>query len=173
MAAALKYYSLSSNWDDLHLPADYPAGNLFASAKERQLLHNASWYWMAYEPGYVAFDIADDACCGWSTWWPTVMETDVGVPTGVPYLADQGTLTGGWAWTLWARDYSKATVYYRGNNAWRDGNGASIGYAAATQASMTLPVGADQILRSDGSWTTAPSTVTHYDSFGFVVRAIP
>ena len=165
LAAAGKYFTISSYWD--RIPSNYAAG-VYASGQERTLLHNAAFYWMAYEPGYIAFDVAR-ACCDWSSQWPTVMETDLGSPTGSPYLAASGALANGWHWSLWAREYTKATVYYRGNNAWRDGNYASIGLGDATAASFSLPAGS-QILRADGTWTAAPAQITHYDGFGFVVK---
>ena len=159
------YFEISGYWD--YIPSNYCAG-VYASAQERTTLHNAAWYWMAYVPGYVTFDVSR-ACCDWSAQWPKVMQTDIGAPTGDPYLAASGTLSSGWRWSLWAREYTKATVYYRGNNAWRDGNGGSIGLSDSTGVSFTLPAGS-QILRADGTWAAAPAQITHYEAFGFVVK---
>jgi hypothetical protein len=173
VAAAGDYYSLASYWDTDHVPADFPAG-AYASALERAHLHNAAWYWMAYEPGHVAFDVSR-ACCDWSAQWPEVMEADLGAPIGAPAQIDSGTTEAGWHWTLWARPYEKATVFFRGNNAWRDGNDASIGYgedtAATFSAAATFPAGA-QMLRADGTWTEAPDAIAHMDAFGFVLRVM-
>lgn len=171
VAAAGKYYSVSQYWDDAHVPSasDYPAG-IYDSGKERMYLDHAASYWMAYEPGYVAFDIMDSAAGGWATThpFPAVMETDLGSPAGEPYLADSGTTASGWHWTLWGRNYSSgAAVYFRGNSAWRGGNGASD-YTAGLAAPFTPEAGA-QMLKMDGSWTAAPAVIDHMDSFGFVL----
>jgi hypothetical protein len=181
VAAAHKYYSVSQAWDDSHVPAsgDYPAGP-YDSSKERMHLDLAASYWMAYEPGYVAFDIMDSAAGGWATTYPfpQVMATDIGSPQGAYYQADSGMLGGahaGWQWTLWARDYSgpsadqPVTVYFRGNNAWRGTNGTSVGYAEDTAAIFTPEAGA-KILKMDGTWVDAPAMINHMESFGFVIK---
>ena len=167
IAAQGKFYSLSSFWEENYIPWDFDPG-IYASRQERGALHNAAWYWMAYEPGYVSFDV-NRACCNWSEIWPVVMETDLGSPIGAPYIIDEGDLNSGWHWTLYARPYTKATVYYRGNAAWRYGNGASIGYAENTGAGFSTPPDS-KFLRSDGSWSDAPATVTHMEAFGLVIQ---
>ena len=166
VAANKKYYSLASYWSSNNIPSGYDAG-VYGSSLERGHLQNAAWYWMAYEPGFVAFDVSR-ACCDWSGQWPKVMEADIGTPLGDLYLADQGTLTSGWKWKLYAREYTKATVYYRGNMAWRDGNGAANTYGSGAGVQFALPQDA-MILNGDGAWVNAPSSIMHMESFGFVV----
>jgi hypothetical protein len=165
MAANEDFYMISTYWDTV--PSNYPVG-VYGTARERTALHNAAWYWMAYVPGYVSFDVAR-ACCDWSAQWPEVMESDIGSPTGAPYVVASGTLSSGWRWSLYAREYTKATVYFRGNNAWRDGNGGSVGLGSSTAATFSLPAGS-LILRGNATWASAPAEITHYEAFGFVVK---
>lgn len=176
---AKKYFSVSQNWNDglgsTYNESNYPHG-YYTTAKERMFLDHAAFYWMSYIPGYVAFDIMDTACQYWATTYPfpEVMETDIGSPEGYYYQADSGSV-GGWNWTLWARDYSgpnpdePVTVYYRGNNSWRDSNGGATDYTASKAASFALPANS-KLLRSDGTWADAPSSIDHMESFGFIVK---
>lgn len=170
LAQQKKYTTIYSYWDKE--PADFPPG-VYASKRERTHLHNAAWYWMAYVPGWVSFS-ASEHCCEVVDHWAQVMETDIGSPLGDPVMVDDGFVDGGrFYWELWARQYTKATVYFRGNNAWQgcDGhlNGDSIGLGENTAATFEVPAGS-QLLRGDGSWVEAPPVIEHMDGFGFVLR---
>jgi hypothetical protein len=89
-----------------------------------------------------------------ATTWFRAIETNIGAPAGARRVLAQGTDRTGQGYRIWARDYTGAFVVVRPVISWQ-----ARGTGDATAVDVTLPGAGYQLLRADGTRSSAGATV--------------